>query len=96
VIAAALHADPTLFTESERARRTEMAFPPTRALASVSGPSAPALIEAFGRPDGVEVLGPADDRWLLRAANHDKLCDALAATPRPPGRVRIEVDPARV
>jgi primosomal protein N' (replication factor Y) (superfamily II helicase) len=41
------------------------------------------------------VLGPANDRWLLRAPDHKVLCDALAATPRPPGRLRIEVDPLR-
>ena len=32
---------------------------------------------------------------LLRAADHRTLCDALAATARPPGRLRIEVDPLR-
>ena len=41
-------------------------------------------------------MGPADGRWLLRASDHTTLCDALAATVRPPGRVRIEVDPLRV
>jgi primosomal protein N' (replication factor Y) (superfamily II helicase) len=44
----------------------------------------------------VEVLGPAADRWLLRAADHSTLCDALAAAVRPAGRLRIEVDPLRV
>ena len=44
----------------------------------------------------LEVLGPVDGRWLLRAADHQTLCAALAATPRPSGRVRIEVDPLRV
>ena len=33
---------------------------------------------------------------LLRAAEHVPLLDALAATPRPSGRVRVEVDPLRV
>ena len=35
-------------------------------------------------------------RWLLRAPDHRTLCDALAAAPRPTGRVRVEVDPLRV
>jgi primosomal protein N' (replication factor Y) (superfamily II helicase) len=38
----------------------------------------------------------AEGRWLVRAADHRVLCDALAAVPRPPGRLRIEVDPLRV
>jgi primosomal protein N' (replication factor Y) len=49
----------------------------------------------LGSPVGVEVLGPADDRWIVRAADHRTLCDALSAVIRPPGRLRIEVDPLR-
>ena len=42
------------------------------------------------------VAGPADGRYLVRAADADALGTALAAAPRPSGRVRIEVDPPRV
>ncbi len=45
--------------------------------------------------DGVEIVGPSDGRWLLRAPDHATLADALAATPRPSGRMRVEVDPRR-
>ena len=45
--------------------------------------------------DGVEVLGPAGDRWLVRAGDHRALCEALALAPRPSERVRVEVDPLR-
>ena len=96
VLDAVLNADPARVSEHERARREAMALPPFSALASVSGPAAGELIDAFGAPLGVDVLGPADGRWLLRAADHRTLCDALARTPRPSGRVRIEVDPPRV
>jgi primosomal protein N' (replication factor Y) (superfamily II helicase) len=44
----------------------------------------------------VEVLGPADGKWLVRASDHQTLCDALAATPRPSGRLRVAVDPVRI
>jgi primosomal protein N' (replication factor Y) len=71
-------------------------FPPAAVLAQVSGPAAPDFVAALGRPPGVEILGPADGRWLLRAPDHAVLCDALAATARPPGRLRVEVDPLRV
>ena len=47
-------------------------------------------------PIGVDVLGPTDGEWLLRAAEHQPLLDALAATPRPAGRLRIAVDPLRI
>lgn len=94
VVAAALHADPGLVAAAERPRRVEMGLPPAVAVAQVSGPRA----EAFtaGLPPTVEALGPDDGRWLVRAPDHAVLCDALAATPRPAGRLRIEVDPLRI
>ena len=96
VVQSVLRADPARFSAVERARRREMDFPPTTALCEVSGPAGPEMIERLGEPLGVEILGPNDGRWLLRAPDHRVLCDALAAVPRPPGRVRIAVDPPRV
>jgi primosomal protein N' (replication factor Y) (superfamily II helicase) len=96
VVESALHADPARLARAEDARRRELAFPPHAAIAAVSGPSAGAFVEALGSPVGVEVLGPTDGRWLLRAGDHPTLCDAIAATPRPGGRLRVEVDPLRV
>jgi primosomal protein N' (replication factor Y) len=96
VLDAVLHAEPDRASAADRAQRVDLRFPPFAALAAVSGAAAPDLIDALGSPPGVDVLGPADGRWLLRAADHVTLCDALAATTRPAGRVRIEVDPARV
>ncbi|HEY8544525.1 MAG TPA: hypothetical protein VIL36_05745 [Acidimicrobiales bacterium] len=96
VVLAALHADPTRVADAERERRELLRFPPAAALAEVSGAAAPAFVAALGRPPGVDVLGPADGRWLLRAPDHATLCDALAGLPRPPGRLRLVVDPLRV
>jgi primosomal protein N' (replication factor Y) len=96
VVQAALHADPDRWADDERARRQELGYPPYSALAAVSGAAAPAFVDNLGHPLGIEILGPADGRWLLRAADHGTLCDALAATARPPGRMRLEVDPLRV
>ncbi|HEX6236979.1 MAG TPA: hypothetical protein VFZ68_07280 [Acidimicrobiales bacterium] len=96
VVQAALHGDPSRVADAERARRELLRFPPVTALAEVSGAAAPDFVDALGSPLGVEVLGPSDGRWLLRAPGHAALCDALAATPRPPGRVRVAVDPPRV
>jgi primosomal protein N' (replication factor Y) (superfamily II helicase) len=96
VIRAAQAGDPQLLTDAERRRRALLRFPPVSAMAVVSGASAPAFMTAFGTPPEVEVMGPADGRWLLRAESHPPLLDALAATARPGGRLRIEVDPLRL
>jgi primosomal protein N' (replication factor Y) len=96
VVQAAVMADPGRVAAAEADRRRELAYPPATAMAVVSGPSAAAWIDALGRPSGVEVLGPADGRWLLRAPDHDTLCAAMADVTRPPGRVRVEVDPLRL
>lgn len=96
VLDAVLHADPGRLVARERQRRIELGFPPATAMAAVSGAGGAEFIESFGTPLGVDVLGPADSRWLLRAPDHRTLCDALAATPRPHARTRIEVDPLRI
>ena len=58
-----------------------------------SGAGADDFVGALGSE--VEVMGPADGRWLVRAPDHGVLCDALAAVPRPAGRLRVSVDPLR-
>ncbi|MDP9442335.1 MAG: hypothetical protein M3P34_09230, partial [Actinomycetota bacterium] len=93
VLMAALHGDPDRVAAVERGRRKELAFPPYRALAAISGPAAPELVE---RLHGVEILGPDDGRWLLRAEDATQLATALAHAGRPQGRLRIEVDPLRI
>jgi primosomal protein N' (replication factor Y) len=46
-----------------------------------------------GEPVELSELG--DERWVVRAADHAGLADALTAVGRPSERVRIEVDPVR-
>ena len=79
---------------AEAERRRPLGWPPFSAMAHVSG--APAADYVGAVPAGVQVLGPADGAYLLRAPDHRTLCDGLAATPRPPGRLRVAVDPLRV
>ena len=95
VILAALHADPSRLAVVEAARRAALRFPPETAVAAVSGQAAAAFVANLPAGAGIEVLGPANERWLLRAPDHRTLCETLAATPRPAGRLRIEVDPLR-
>jgi primosomal protein N' (replication factor Y) (superfamily II helicase) len=96
VVQAALNADPSRVAWAELDRRTQLRFPPVTAMAEVSGAAADAFVGALGACLGVEILGPSDGRWLVRAPDHHTLCDALAATPRPSGRLRVAVDPPRV
>jgi primosomal protein N' (replication factor Y) len=96
VLDAVLHASPQRVDEAEAPIRRGLGFPPYGALAAVSGPSAPAFVEALGRPPGLDVLGPSEGRWLLRAAGPDQLAHALGAFRWPGGRLRVEVDPPRV
>ncbi len=55
----------------------------------------PLYAAALAGTADLEVLGPSAGRWLVRAADHRILCDTLASTPRPAGRLRVEVDPLR-
>ncbi|MEO6318165.1 MAG: hypothetical protein ABIP36_05210 [Acidimicrobiales bacterium] len=96
VVQAAVRADVSRVAEAELARRRLLRFPPCSALAEVSGAVAPTFVSALGRPDGVEVAEIAPGRWLLRADDHRSLADLLAGVKRPPGRLRLEVDPLRV
>lgn len=96
VLDAVLRADPRRAAAADDARRRALRYPPHAALAEVGGAAAPALVARLGGVAGLEVLGPDDGRWLLRAPDHRTLCDALAAAGRPPGRLRLAVDPPRV
>jgi primosomal protein N' (replication factor Y) len=93
VVLAALHGDPSRVSAAEAERREPLGWPPFTAMAHVSG--APAA-EYVARLSGVQVMGPADGAFLVRAPDHQSLCDALAAVPRPPGRLRVAVDPRRL
>lgn len=93
VLDAALHADPERFLGRERERRRALRLPPAAALALVAGEQAERFVA--GLPGTVDVGGPDAGRWLVRAPDHATLCSALASAPRPPGRLRVEVDPER-
>jgi len=95
-VLAALHGDPARLADAERPVREALAFPPCTAMARVSGKSAERFVKALASQPLVDVGEPADGRWLVRAPTTAALCDALSATPRPPGRLRIEVDPPRL
>jgi primosomal protein N' (replication factor Y) len=102
VIEAAVRADPGLLAETERPRRKLLDLPPYAALARLTGDAsalaaASEALRACGA--GIGVSGGADGAVLVRAANAERMADALAAAlavGRPVGRLRAEVDPLRV
>ncbi len=96
VVQAAVRADPRLVSVVEAGRRRLLRFPPAATVVAVGREAAPAYIERLGRPLGVSVQGPDDGRWVLRAEDRDLLLDHLAAVERPPGQLRLQVDPSRI
>ncbi|HVE93605.1 MAG TPA: hypothetical protein VNB24_01700 [Acidimicrobiales bacterium] len=95
-VVAGVTADPDRLSAAERATRQLLRFPPYAAMALVSGAAAEPYAVALMSREGLDVVGPDPaGRWLVRANDHTRLCDALAATPRPHGRLRVAVDPMR-
>src|SRR5699024_347574 len=83
VLSAVTHADPERFSGPELELRRALRLPPVTSVALVSGTGAAEFIDSLGPHDGVEVLGPLEGVWRLRAEGHEVLCDVLASTPRP-------------
>ena len=95
VLGAARHADSRRLAISDLDTRRILSQPPISAWAIVSGKAGGEFVERLGKPDGVEVVGPADGRWRIRSSDRELLLDALGAVERPGGRLRVEVDPLR-
>jgi primosomal protein N' (replication factor Y) (superfamily II helicase) len=93
VLRAAVHADPTLVSVGERRLRQALGLPPFGALAALGGPGGSQYADGLAAIGGVTVSNVDGERWLVRAGDHTALCNALAAVPRPPDRLRVEVDP---
>jgi len=95
VVDAVLHADPTRAAHAlaEQARRLRL--PPFTALAELAGAGAVGLADRLARL-GLDVSGPVEGRYLVRAADGAALADGLRAAGRGEAPVRIEIDPARI
>ncbi len=96
VVEAARFADPGRALDAWRPLRHSLGYPPYGALAAVSGDGAEEYVAGLRSHPELHVMGPAEGRYLVRAAGPDVLADALAVTPRPPARLRIVVDPPRI
>ncbi len=98
VLHAALLADPGRLAASESRVRRGLGLPPERAIAVVSGPAAPGYVDGLkaNAGPGVAIAEPQAGQWLVRAPDHSVLCSLFAAVERPPGRLRVAVDPLRI
>lgn len=94
-IRAALLGDPAILAEWDAELRRTLQLPPCRALALLSGEAADQYVEGL-RGQGAEVLGPRDGEWMVKAPDPEALASVLSSVPRPPGRLRVAVDPARL
>jgi primosomal protein N' (replication factor Y) len=98
VLRAAVAADPALLSDPETAIRRQLEFPPFASIAVISGPGAASYVQGLGAWPGtpVQILGPDRDQWLIKAPDEAALAGALGSVPRPPERLRVAVDPARI
>lgn len=94
VLKAAVNADPSVLSVTETELRRALRLPPFVAVAIITGEGAPGVVDELR--GGAEVLGPHGDSWLVKADSAAALADALAAVDRPPGLVRVAVDPLRL
>ncbi len=98
VLSAAAEADPSDWVRGEWERRVQMRQPPAAAWALVSGAAAPGYVEQLSAgPHAalLDIAGSAEGTWRIRSDDRAALLDALAAAERPPGRMRVAVDPLR-
>jgi primosomal protein N' (replication factor Y) (superfamily II helicase) len=96
VVRSALLADPGRLAADESRMRALLRFPPASALAVIDGAGADTWMPAL-RERGLEVLGPTDGRYLVRAEDWMTLGRAIVDVAPPKGaRVRVAVDPPRI
>jgi len=89
---AAVHADPSRLAVPERALRELLELPPFGVVTLLRGPGAAAYAEGLRSLGSVTVSSSEPDRWMVRSSDHTTMADALASVPRPPERLRVEVD----
>lgn len=96
VIQSATRADPSVLARQELPRRELLGLPPAAAVAAVGGEAAEEWVRRLGsspHAGNLEVVGPRDGWWLVRAEEPSVLADAAGSVERPKGRLRLRVDP---
>ena len=102
VLRALVEANPSDWIQAEAARRQALGLPPMSTWALVSGSAASTYVERLAEAEGAHLLeiseaksGSASHTWRIRSSERTALLDVLQRTPRPSGRLRVQVDPMR-
>ena len=80
------------WSELNADRRKLLLLPPYGSYAEVSGSGANKYAEGLKFCDGIEVLGPSNGSWLVKAKSHSQLLQSLSSVPRPKEQLRIAVN----
>jgi primosomal protein N' (replication factor Y) len=79
----------------ESRRRELLEYPPYGHIAHISGEGAEEFIGGLNGIMNLQILGPNEGAWLIRASNSEELAEALSKTQRPKARLRVAIDPCR-
>lgn len=106
VIKSATKNDPSILSAEEASLRKELGFPPVKAVAEIARSGADEFIVSLKANNlksanlkstntTLEILGPIEERYLVRADTIEELSNALNNVPRPAKKeLRIAVNPA--
>ncbi len=95
VIQSAASANPQLLSKEDARQRKELGFPPFMAVAEIGRTGAKEYIENLHKLNSsLEIQGPVDGRWLVKAHTVGELSSILGKVERPAGKdIRIAVNP---
>ena len=96
VLAAALGANPQSASEIEEQRRIQLSLPPAVAAVVIGGAAGEEFVRrchAVGLPPRSTIDQHGAGNWLLRGPDRSALVELCNSIERPPGRLRLWVDP---
>jgi len=79
-------------SELHQQRRKLLSLPPYGSYAEVSGPGAKKYVDLIDVEEGIEILGPIEESWLIKSDSHSLLLGTLSKVERPKERIRIAIN----
>ena len=80
------------WSDLNQRRRKLLSLPPYGSYAEVSGPGAKKYVDLIDVIEGIEVLGPLEESWLIKSDSHSLLLKTLSKVDRPKERVRVAIN----